>query len=390
MSWNEEPKNNPSDPNKGPPELDKLLSDFFKKFTKKSDKQPSSGTTPSQNNAYHLKVLSVGIVCGLLLLWFIFGIFIVSPAEKGVILRFGQYQETVDAGPHWIPRFIDSEITVNTQKISTYSYDAQMLTQDQNIVNVAVAVQYRISNVKDYLFNAKNPERSLEQATASALRQVVGSTTLDNILTTGRAAIRDAVSTQLNDILKNYNVGIEVTDVALQPAGAPAEVKTAFDDAIRAQEDEARYQNQAEAYANNVLPVAQGKATRMLEEAKAYQEQTVLQAEAEVARFNAVYAAYQQAPIVTKERMYLATLESIYARSNKIFIDTKNSNVLYLPIEAALKEWQTSLTKQNSVAAPLSLTPTPLMPTSPMSNNASDMPSNTQNPDSLVGLRSRP
>ncbi|MBX9706150.1 MAG: FtsH protease activity modulator HflK, partial [Gammaproteobacteria bacterium] len=201
-----------------------------------------------------------------------------------------------------------------------------------------VAVQYRISNAKDYLYNVVDPTTSLQQATASALRQVIGNTTLDDILTTGRAVVRDQVAVQLQNILSLYNAGITISDVALQPAKAPEQVKDAFDDAINAQEDEQRFENQAEAYAMGIVPIAQGHAQRISQEAQAYQQQVVLQAQADVARFLAVLPVYESAPVVTRERLYLTTLQDIFTRSNKVFLDTKQGSNFYLP----LNQWPTA------------------------------------------------
>jgi membrane protease subunit HflK len=344
MSW-QEPKNNGQKNEQGPPDLDELLKKFSHKISQLFGKKNSSSATPTEP-----KSLGIGfgvILAVVLLIWALSGVFIVSPAEQGVVLLFGKYQRTVGSGPHWIPRFFESETTVNVQKISTYSYDAPMLTQDQNIVDVSVAVQYRIINPRDYLFNVVNPTMSLQQATASALRQVIGQTTLDAILTTGRAEVRDSVSQQLTKILSIYNAGIVITDVALQPAKAPEQVKNAFDDAIKAQEDEQRFKNQAEAYAMGVVPIAQGKAKRIMQEAQAYKQQIVLQAQADVARFLAILPVYQASPAVTRDRLYISTLQGILQRSQKVFVDTsKSNNLLYLPLDK-LMEQNKSITTAN-------------------------------------------
>ena len=341
MAWNEPGKDDNNKP-EGPPELDKVFKDISNKlkdlFGKKShhDSTPPSGSGDGIVNK-NRKPFIIGVLVLLIVIWFLSGIFIVSPAQRAVVLQFGKYQQTVGPGPHWLPRFIRSETTVDVQKISNYAYSAQMLTKDQNIVDVSVAIQYRIDNARNYLYNLVNANNSIQQATASALRQVMGNTTLDEVLTSGRAVVREAVLQQLKKILKLYHAGIEITDVALQPARAPAEVKAAFDDAIKAQEDELRYQNQAEAYANGVVPIAQGKAKRILQEAKAYQQKIVLTAKGNVAQFNAVYSVYKTAPTVTKERLYLAALENVLRKTSKVFVDTKASNnLLYLPLNKLL------------------------------------------------------
>ena len=357
MAWNEPGKDNQKNNNDagGPPELDKIFKDLTNKlsalFGKKSTPSSnttspgstpppkSTGSTTSSGATPNYTPYIIGGVIVLFLIWLVSGIFIVAPAEKAVVLTFGKYSRVVDSGPHWIPRLIDTETTVNVQKISNYSYSAQMLTKDQNIVDVSVAVQYRIADPRDFLFNVSNPDNSLQQATASALRQVIGSTTLDEVLTSGRAVVRQNVVKQLEATLALYHTGIEISDVALQPAQAPEEVKSAFDDAIKAQEDEQRYQNQAETYANNVVPVAQGQAQRIAQEALAYQQQVVLQAKGDAARYTAIYQAYKLAPTVTKERLYLTTMEMVLQNSSKIFVDMKNSNnLLNIPLEKLMTQ----------------------------------------------------
>lgn len=345
MAWNEPGNGNKQGGNQdGPPDLDKVFKDMSDKFSGLFGKKKSSGGSGSGDSVNAKPLIIVGLIV-LLIIWALSGIFIVSPAEKAVVLQFGRYQATVGAGPHWLPRFIQSETTLDVEKISNYSYSAQMLTKDQNIVDVSVAVQYRISDARNYLYNLTNATNSVQQATASALRQVIGNTTLDQVLTSGRAVVRQDVMTQLEKVLALYHAGIEVTDVALQPARAPAEVKDAFDDAIKAQEDEQRYQNQAEAYANGVVPLAQGRAKRFSAEAGAYAKQTVLQAQAAVAQFNAVYSVYRNAPAVTRERMYLTAVENVLQRSSKVFVDTKgnNNNLMYLPLDKLISKTEKTL-----------------------------------------------
>ncbi|MSP53533.1 MAG: FtsH protease activity modulator HflK [Gammaproteobacteria bacterium] len=419
MAWNEPGKDNQKDNSGnndagGPPELDKIFKDLTNKlsalFGKKggSTAAPKSGNTPPSNSpgnsssgssaTTNYKPYIIGGLIVLFLIWLASGIFIVAPAEKAVVLQFGKYQKVVDSGPHWIPRLIDTERTVNVQKISNYSYSAQMLTKDQNIVDVSVAVQYRIADPKDFLFNVSNPDNSLQQATASALRQVIGSTTLDEVLTSGRAVVRQNVVKQLEATLALYRTGIEISDVALQPAQAPEEVKSAFDDAIKAQEDEQRYQNQAETYANNVVPVAQGQAKRIAQEAQAYQQQVVLQAKGEAARYNAVYQAYKLAPNVTKERLYLTTMEMVLQNSSKIFVDMKNSNnLLNIPLDKMLTQVPYALAANNTGTNSNSNTSstiadTMISQTDDLGTTATSRPTRLDitNPDSQIGTGAQP
>lgn len=399
MAWNEPGNGNKQGGNQdGPPDLDKVFKDMSDKFSRLFGKKKSSSgsSTSGSGGSVNVKPLIIVGLIVLLIIWALSGIFIVSPAEKSVVLQFGRYQSTVGPGPHWIPQFIQSETTLDVQKISNYSYSAQMLTKDQNIVDVSVAVQYRISDARDYLYNLTNANNSVQQATASALRQVIGNTTLDQVLTSGRAVVRQDVMTQLEKILALYHAGIDVTDVALQPAKAPSEVKDAFDDAIKAQEDEQRYQNQAEAYANGVLPLARGRAKRFSEEAGAYAQQIVLQAQAAVSQFNAVYSVYRNAPEVTRERMYITAVEKVLQHSSKVFVDTKgnNNNLMYLPLDKLISKTEKSL--QASVNNSDTVTTQDLEQSGVLDDSGSNVKlsqpnqSSFTNSDSTVGQGARP
>ena len=384
MAWNEPGNsNNDKDPwtgkpkqnnNNTPPDLEQALRNLLKKlfgaFTGNKSDKPSTGG----GNSSSLKTsgTGIGVIAGVIFAaWFLWGIFIVSPAEQAVILRLGKYVNTVGPGPHWIPRFFDSAYRVNEQKISTYTYSAEMLTRDQNLVIVSVAVQYRIANARDFLFNAVNPTESLKQATASALRQVIGHTDLDQVLTSGREQIRSQVQELLAKILDRYKTGLVITDIALQPARAPEEVKDAFDDAIRAQEDEQRFVNQAQSYAMQVEPNAKGQAQRLLTDAKAYQQQVVLRAKADTAQFIALLPQYHASPAVTRERIYLETLENILSTNTKVIVDTNNNSVFYLPLEKLLDK-SAKLDNTNNANQTPSTTPTPLVPTTVSSANVND------------------
>ncbi len=324
----------------GPPDLDVLIGKLKTTLlnalaNKKSG--GSGGRVPSMQTNVHPAAQNfffILIAVVLLLIWVLSGIFIVSPAERAVITRFGKYVETVDSGPHWIPRLIESQQIVNVQRVSTYAYESQMLTKDENIVSVAVAVQYRINDAKEFLFNVVDPVRSLEQATASALRQVVGHNTLDDLLTTGRSEVREQVAKQLQDILGSYKAGISVTDVTLQSVKPPEAVTAAFDDAIKAREDQQAYVNKADAYANQVIAAAQGQVARILRQADAYKQEVVLEAQAATAGYLSLLPEYQAAPQVMRQRLYLTTMETILSQSSKVMLDQKNGNpLLYLPLD---------------------------------------------------------
>ncbi len=368
MAWNEPGgSNNDKDPWTGkpkrtsPPDLEQTIRDTLKKLsqmlTGNKSSQSSNSNTPLP---FKINKMGVGLVVGTLIgLWFLWGIFIVDPAEQAVIVRLGKYAGTVGPGPHWAPRLIDDVYTVNEQKIDTYTYAAEMLTQDQNLVAVSMAVQYRINDAQNYLFNVVNPTESLKQATASALRQVIGHTNLDLVLTSGREQIRQQVQELLTKILARYNTGLLITDVALLPAKAPEEVKDAFDDAIRAQEDEQRFVNQAQSYGMQVEPNAKGQAQRLLADSKAYQQQIILKAKADTAQFLALLPKYQSAPAVTRDRMYLDTIETVLTNSNKIFIDSNSNNMIYLPLDKLLANSAkiTSATASAAAVAPVVTAP---------------------------------
>lgn len=345
MSWNSD--QNGKDPwgrdkgsQQGPPDLDALLRQYKNKLVAlmggKGGSHVGRGGSAQGKAAGFFGLL---ILLGILVVWALSGIFIVAPAERAVILRFGQYVETVQSGPHWIPRFIETKQIVNVQQVSTYTYQADMLTKDENIVSVQVTVLYRAQDARNFLFNVVDPVASLEQATASAMRQAVGHNTLDDLLTVGKAKVREQVYSQLQSILNTYASGIVVTDVTLQAISPPEEVTAAFDDVIKAKEDEMAYVNQANAYANQVLAQAQGQANRTILEAKAYQQQVVLDAQGSITSYLALLPEYHKSPDVTKNRLYLSAMETIFSNNSKVFIDQKQGNpILYLPLDKMLTQ----------------------------------------------------
>ncbi len=338
MGWNEPGNGNkqPWGSKQQPPDLDEALRKLILKLKRIFFKPGKLSAVPPLNANAAPKFLASSILSIIFILWVLSGIFIVDPAEQAVILRFGRYIETVGPGPHWIPRFISSKKIVNVDRVSDYSYNAQMLTKDENLVSVAVAVQYRISDLQDYLFSVVDPQESLQQATSSALRQVVGTTTLDQLITEGREAWGSSVQDTLIKILASYKTGIMIVNVSPQPARAPENVQEAFDDAIKAQEDEKRFKEQARAYEARVVPIAEGNAKRIFAEAEAFATQVELKATGEVAEYLALLPEYNQAPFITGERMYLDALQNVFSRSRTIVVDGKAGNMVYLPLDALL------------------------------------------------------
>ena len=265
------------------------------------------------------------------------GFYIVKPAEQGVITRFGKYNRTVTQGPHWIPMLIESKKVINTEKLERSSHGSSMLTKDENIVIVAIEVQYRINDVEKYLFNLVNPSLALKQAADSALRQVIGNSALDFIVTSGKEQIATNIHEQMQDILDSYDIGIYIAAVALKEAKVPNDVKVAFDDVIRAQEEREQLKHQAEAFANKIIPEAKGTAVQMIEESEAYQKETILRAEGDTAKFALLLSEYIKYPGITKTRLYLDSLEEVFFNSSKILINMGSENsILLLPLDKML------------------------------------------------------
>jgi modulator of FtsH protease HflK len=340
MGWDGPDKNKtPWGSKDQPPDLDEALKRLQRQFKKmflnggKSGGFKKTGGSSKAGADKSGPLLAVFLGLAVLVLWAISGLFIVDPAEEAAILRFGKYFKTVGPGPHWIPRVMESKILVNVDRVSDYSYTAQMLTRDENLVSVALAVQYRIGDLEAYLFNVSDPIESLQQATSSALRQVIGTTKLDQIITEGRELWGSNVQESLITILSSYKTGIKVVNVSPQPARAPENVQDAFDDAIKAQEDEKRFKEQARAYQARVVPIAEGNAKRVMADSQARAEQFVLNATGKVAEFLALLPEYLRSPAVTGERLYLETMQRVLSRSSTIVVDGKAGNLLYLPLD---------------------------------------------------------
>ena len=331
MAWNEPGGNgkqrDPWGGDQGPPDLDEA----FRKFREKLGGAFGGGSGGDAR-------LNGGIVGLVLLLifgvWFYLGIYVLDEQERGVVLRFGKYHQTLDPGLNWKPRLMDQVFPVNVTRERQYASEGRMLTQDENIVEMQIVVQYNISDVKSFVLNVRDPEFSLRQATESALRHVVGSTRLDQVLSEGRGQISDEVKVKLQSYLDNYGTGIQVVKITIQEARPPAQVKAAFDDVIKAKEDEERLKNEASAYANGIVPEARGRAQRMLEEAAAYRGKVVAEAQGEAQRFEKLLAEYRKAPEVTRERLYLDAVQRVMSASTKVLVDVPGgNNVLYLPLD---------------------------------------------------------
>lgn len=309
--------------------INKCLNEFNDKLNAFNMYDKDVEKFPNKDSYFLLAMLIIAIF-----IWAISGLYTIKEAERGVVLRFGKYHRLVQPGLNWKPTLIDVVMPVNVESVRELAAAGMMLTSDENVVRVEMNVQYRVTNPKNYLFNVTNADDSLRQATDSALRGVIGKYDMDRILTEGRTVIRTDTRRVLEKTIYPYNMGITLLDVNFQTARPPEEVKAAFDDAIAARENEQQYIREAEAYANEVQPRANGHAQRILEEGRAYKARTVLEAQGEIQRFAKILPEYKLAPEITRERLYISSMERVLSNTRKIFVDVKNvHNFVWLPID---------------------------------------------------------
>ena len=343
MAWNEPGGNsNNQDPwggrrggdRKGPPDLDEAFRKLQDSLNGLFGGGKKRGDDDRSGRSGGFGLLGIGLAL-LAVVWLYSAVYVVDEQEQAVVLRFGKYYETVGPGLNFYFPPIDRKFQENVTRERTYSKQGQMLTEDENIVEVPLTVQYKISNLQDFVLNVDQPEISLQHATESALRHVVGSTEMDQVLTEGRELMASEIKERLQRFLDTYRTGITVTQVNVQSAAAPREVQEAFDDVIRAREDEQRAKNQAEAYANAVVPEARGQAQRIIEDANGYRDEVIARAEGEADRFSKLLTEYRKAPEVTRQRLYLETMQDVFSNTNKVLVTGKEgqSNLLYLPLD---------------------------------------------------------
>jgi membrane protease subunit HflK len=285
--------------------------------------------------------------------WLISGVYIIDEGNRGVVTRFGAYTETTMPGPHWhLPLPIESVSVVNveqqrfievgysdaarTSKSSVVPQESLMLTSDENIIAVRLAVQYQINSASDYSFNVKSSEHTLKQLTESVLRGVIGRNNMDYVLTEGRSQIVAEIKEEIQKAMDDYKAGIVIASVNLQDAQPPEEVQGAFEDAIRAREDKQRLINEAEAYSNEIIPKSRGAAARILQEAEAYSAEKVAKAKGETERFDQLLVEYEKNPAITRKRLYLEAKEKLYSSTNKIVVDTDQPPAMYLPMQQSI------------------------------------------------------
>lgn len=371
MAWNEPGnKGKDNDPwgggggrgndNQGPPDIDEVIKSLTGKLSslfggKGSGGSGSGGAGGSGGTAGNLSAGLIAIIVLIVaVIWAAMGFYTVDESERGVVFRFGKIRdEIVTPGLRWNPPLIDTVQKINISRVNTRSYSNDMLTTDENIVHVSIAVQYVVQDPVAYAIQVRDPQRSLDHASESAIRHVVGGTTMDRVLTQGRADVAAEVRTRLQSYMDSYQTGILVTQVNVENAQPPNAVQAAFDDVIRAREDEQRAQNQALAYANRVVPEARGEAQRIIEQANAYRDQVIARAEGEAYRFDQLLLEYQKSPLVMRERLYIDALQAVLSNSSKILVDVEGgNNMFYLPLDKIMDQ-----SAANTPARNLQLTP---------------------------------
>ena len=355
MAWNQPGGNGGRDPwgsrgQQGPPDLDealkKLQAQLGRIFGRRSRGGQPGGGVPGGGLVGGVVILVVLVAA-----WAISSFYIVDPAEAGVVLRFGKYHATTNPGLHWAPRFIDSVEKVNISEIRSQEIgfrstgggsnsvpnESLMLTEDENVIDIKFAVQYRVKDAQAYLFNVLEPDLTLRQATESAVREIVGRSGMDFVITEGRDAVAAEAETLIQEILDRYEAGLNITSVNMQDAQPPAQVQEAFFDAVKAREDQERIINEANAYKADIVPKARGDANAIREQAEAYRQRVIAAAEGETSRFTQILSEYEKAPKVTRERLYLETVEQVMANSTKVLVDLQGgNNLLFLPLDKLL------------------------------------------------------
>lgn len=345
-------------PNQGPPDLEELWRDFNRRLSGLFDKRGGGGGDGGGNRPqveFNPKFLGGGISLLLVLIalvWLASGFYIVDASQRGLVLQFGKFKETTESGLRWrLPYPIQSHELVNISGVRTVEVgyrgsernkvlkEALMLTDDENIINIQFAVQYILKDPVDYIFNNRHPDDAVMQVAETAIREIVGKSRMDFVLYEGREQIAVNASKLMQDILDRYKTGILISKVTMQNAQPPEQVQAAFDDAVKAGQDRERQKNEGQAYANDVVPKAQGTASRLLQEAEGHRQRIVSTAEGDASRFRQINTEYAKAPEVTRSRMYLETMQQVYANTSKVMVDSKGQgNLLYLPLDKLMHQ----------------------------------------------------
>jgi membrane protease subunit HflK len=349
----------------GPPDLDELWRNFNKKldglFGRRGGGNGDKPPTPGR------RMGGAGLLLGLIVaVWLASGFYIVNEGQRGVVLRFGKHAETTMPGPRWhLPYPIETAEVVNVAGVRTVEVgyrnnvkskvlkESLMLTDDENIVDVQFAVQYVLKSPTDYLFNSRVPDDAVLQAAETAVREIVGKSSMDFVIFEGRAEVAAQARKLMQEILDRYGTGINVSNVTMQNAQPPEQVQASFDDAVKAGQDRERQKNEGQAYANDVIPKARGNAARLIQEAEGYRQRVIEQAEGDASRFRQIVAEYSKAPQVTRERLYLEAMQQILSNTSKVLIDQKGgNNLLYLPLDKIMQMSGAAGSKEAAVKPP--------------------------------------
>jgi membrane protease subunit HflK len=410
---NQQPQGNRR-PENGPPDLDDLWRDFNDKLNNLfgGKKRPSGGGQPPSGGGrkppqfnvegFNPKTASLGALVIVTLVWLFSGFFMIQEGQAGVVLTFGKYDYTARPGINWrMPWPIQSTETVNLSAVrsvevgrsvmikGTNQKDSSMLTEDENIIDVRFAVQYRLKDPMEYLFNNRDPDMAVVQAAETAVREIVGRSKMDTVLYEGREKIAIDLALAIQAILDSYKTGIFVTSVTVQNVQPPEQVQAAFDDAVKAGQDRERLKSEGEAYANDILPRAKGTAARLIQEAEGYRARVSAMAEGDALRFKQIYSEYAKAPQVTRDRMYIDTMKEIYNNVTKVLVDTAKSNsLLYLPLDKIINQVTTEAQQAaqlQGAALPGVVSPNAISNPTP---SAASSPAE-RTPEKRDGLRSR-
>ncbi|NOZ11036.1 MAG: FtsH protease activity modulator HflK [Gammaproteobacteria bacterium] len=362
MPWNQPGGSGGKDPwgqrgdQQGPPDLDEIVRKFQQRLSGLFGGGGGRGGGSGSGGGGSAGGLSVGLIGVVaLLVWLASGIYIIDPAEKGIVLQFGKFKGMTSSGPHWhIPYPVEEVIKVNVDAIRTVTHSAQMLTQDENLIKLTLSVQYQVKSAENYLFKVRDPDYTLREATESALREVVGSKSMDEIFSEGggRAVLVNSTEKSIQQILDLYQAGLVVTKVNLERVQPPQAVQDAFEDAIKAGEDEDRFKKKAEAYERDIIPKAEGDAQRLIQEAQAYKKQVVEKALGETSRFSQTLKEYKVAPEITRKRLYLETMEEVLTKVSKVVVKVKQgSSLMYLPLDRLMGKSNAAPVQQDQAAS---------------------------------------
>jgi len=350
--------------NDGPPDLEDVVKNLQDKVTSIFGGRKGGGGGGRGRSGGGMSATGFSLIFVVILaVWAFSGIYIVTDGTRGVVLQFGEFRAVTNPGPHWYPRFIQSVEIVEVDKsrsvrVGVNTEESLMLTKDENIVDVKFEVQYKVKDARDYLFNVANPDVTIRTATESALREIVGTSDMNYVLKRNDVAERTGKLLQV--ILERYDTGLLVEEVNLVYSEAPEQVKPAFDDVNSAEQDRDRFIEEARKYQNQIIPIARGEAARVEQEAEAYKAEKIARAEGDAKRFNQLLVEYKKAPKVTRERLYIETMEEVLSNNRKVMIDVKKgNNLLYIPIDQLNKQRQRTESTQMDSSADVSTTTSP-------------------------------